>query len=454
MPAALGMKMQADMLRIPTIFNPLPAVTAQAARNLEATAIMIERAVRDYPKPAFNLGTTTIDGKTVAVTEETVMDRPYGALKRFRRNTDRHDPKVLILAPMSGHHATLLRGTVETMLPDSDVYITDWKDVRDVPLTAGQFGLDDYIAYVKDMIRALGPDVHVVAVCQPTVPAVAAVALMAADNDPAQPMSLTLMGGPLDVAAAPTEVSEYANKHPLSWFRDNVTMLVPPWHKGAGQLVYPGFLQLTGFVAMNMDKHRQSHLDLYQYLREGKRAEATEKIEFYDEYFSVADMSALFYLETVQKVFQERQLARGVMEWRGQRIDLSKIAKTAVLTVEGERDDIAAPGQTVAIQHQLSGLSRSKQYHYLQSGAGHYGIFNGRRWEAEIAPRVKGFIRQAASENGTEYTAMNDVTENKYAIKNPPLWDGTKTPIHMNQNEKIPHDHPSKKSGARGARLG
>lgn len=433
---------------------PLPAATRQIAREMRASATMMERLTRHYPKPAFNLPATTIDGQSVAVREDVILDKPYGTLKRFTRATDRKDPKILIVAPMSGHYATLLRGTVEALLPHNDVYITDWKDARDVPLRDGEFGLADYIDYVREMLQKLGPDTHVLAVCQPTVPVMAAVAVMAAENDPAQPLSMTLMGGPIDVRAAPTAVSAYADKHPIAWFRDNVTMPVPPWYKGAGQRVYPGFLQLTGFMMMNPDKHMKSHRDLFDHLRRGDDAAAAKIADFYDEYLAVCDLPARFYLDTVQQVFKEQRLARGTMTHRGHPVDPAAIKKTALFTVEGAQDDIAAPGQTAAAHRLLSGLPAARHYHHVQEGAGHYGIFSGRRWRDEIAPLMEGFIRKTGAENGLQYSAVNELTESKNAIKNPMKWVEENTDNLLNKNKKHDNDNRHQKSGARGTGLG
>ena len=450
--AATGVN--AQIVRSSAPFSPLPGAVRDMARTMEASAAMMERATRDYPKPAFNLPETKIGGRTVPVREETVSERPYCSLKHFARATDRKDPKVLIVAPMSGHYATLLRGTVEAMLPHNDVYITDWKDARDVPLRDGSFGLEDYITYVRDMIRELGPDVHVVAVCQPTVPVMAAVSVMAAENDPAQPLSMTLMGGPIDTRANATAVTKYGESKPIEWFRDNVTMTVPPWYSGAGQRVYPGFMQLMGFMSMNPDKHYNSHADLFRHLCSGQEGEADKIRDFYDEYLAVCDLPAAFYLDTVELVFQKQALARGTLTYKGRPVDPSRIARTAVLTVEGALDDIAAPGQTLAAHGLLAGLSRSRKYHYVQEGAGHYGIFNGRRWREEISPRLESFIRQAASENGTFYDPLPVVPGAKNEIKKPPLWDG-QIPLNFIENKyKYTNDNSPKKSNDQGKRLG
>lgn len=451
---AAATNINASLLWNAAHFTALPDVTRQIARSMTASAEIMERMAKTYPKPAFNLPSTTINGQTVKISEIAASERPYCTLKHFRRDTDRKDPKLLIVAPMSGHYATLLRGTVEAMLPDHDVYITDWKDARDVPLQDGSFGLEDYITYIREMITELGPDVHVLAVCQPTVPVLAAVSTLAAENAKVQPLTMTLMGGPIDTRRAPTAVTKYADDHPIEWFRDNVTMTVPEWYKGAGQRVYPGFMQLTGFMMMNPDKHKQSHIDLFNHLRRGDHESANKIKEFYDEYLAVCDLPAKFYLETVDQVFKRQTLANGTMTYKGKPVDPSRITRTALFTVEGALDDIAAPGQTTAAHLLMSGLSHSKHFHYLQEGAGHYGIFNGRRWREEVAPRLNAFIRKEGLEKGLVYDAPSVITENKNAIKIPAKWDGDTYANHLNDNEKSTGHPPSHKSDARGARLG
>lgn len=451
---AAATNINAQIIRHAAQNTALPAVTRQLARDMEASAAVMERMGRHYPKPSFNLPQTRIAGKTVAVREDIVADKPYCTLKRFARDTARNDPKILIVAPMSGHYATLLRGTVEALLPHNDVYITDWKDARDVPLKDGSFGLDDYIDYVRDMVRELGPDTHILAVCQPTVPVMAAVATLAAEKDAVKPLSMTLMGGPIDTRAAPTSVTAYADKHPIEWFRDNVTMTVPPWYKGAGQKVYPGFMQLAGFMMMNPDKHYKSHMDLFRHLRQGDGESAAKITEFYDEYLAVCDLPARFYLETVDHVFKKQSLANGTLTWRGRKVDPALITETALFTVEGALDDIAAPGQTLAAHGLLGGLDRARHFHYVQDGAGHYGIFNGRRWRDEIAPRIEAFVRKEGFEKGLVYDDIHDEKGAKKAIKIPPPWDGKTAPNHTENKQKNSNDNGLQKSGARGARLG
>lgn len=371
----------------------LPVSDTRFGRAMAAGFELFERSTRRYVKPAFGLGQTCIDGIWISVDEEVVVEKDFGNLLHFKRDTDRDDPKVLIVAPMSGHFATLLRGTVEAMLPDHDVYITDWNDARDVPLVRGRFDLDDYIDYIVEFIEHLGPQSHVVAVCQPSVPVLAAVSLMAEDDHPMQPATMTLMGGPIDTRINPTAVNEYAESRSITWFENAVVNRVPLAYPGAGRRVYPGFLQLTGFMTMNMDRHFGAHLKMFQHLIAGDGDSAEAHREFYDEYMSVMDMTAEFYLQTVETVFQRHDLPKGTMMHRGHRVDPSKIKKTALLTIEGGRDDISATGQTEAAHRLCSGLPKRKQKYFLHPKVGHYGIFNGRRWRQEIYPELRDFIR-------------------------------------------------------------
>ncbi|MBI1214262.1 MAG: polyhydroxyalkanoate depolymerase [Alphaproteobacteria bacterium] len=370
---------------------------------LFATHEMTHRFAKAYVKPAFGLHQVEIAGKKVSVQEETILEKPFCHLLHFKRETRRNDPKLLIVAPMSGHHATLLRDTVAQMLPAHDVYITDWLDARDVPMSAGPFGLDDYVAYVKEFIEALGPKLHVMAVCQPTVPVMIATALLAAEKSPAQPLSMTLMGGPLNPQAAETKVTSFADQKHLGWFRENLIASVPLKYRGAGRLVYPGFMQLLSFIEMNRRKHVSSHFDMFRTMINGEHEKAGKLKKFYDEYLAVCDIPAEFYLDTVDRIFIRNELARGVLEWRGQRVNLQAVTKTAMFTIEGEKDDISAPGQTVAGHVMCGGLKKNMHYHLLQEGAGNYGIFNGRLWQGEISPRVTGFIRHIGKRNGLKY---------------------------------------------------
>jgi len=332
----------------------------------------------------------------VAATVTTVDQRPFGNLVHFERDRERPVPRVLLVAPMSGHHATLLRGTVDSLIDDHDVYITDWSDARDIPLAAGTFDLDDYIAYTIAWLRLLGPDVHVVAVCQPVPAVLSAVALMAAADDPAQPRSMVLMGGPIDIRSAPTAPVELAATRTLAWFERELTMRVPAWYKGAGRTVYPGFLQLGAFVAMNPDRHFEAHLEIFNALVRGDGETAAKRRSFYDEYQSVMDIPAEFYLQTIDAVFQRAALMDGTMTWRGQRVDPAAIRRTALMTVEGELDDISAPGQTSAAHALCTSIPAQRKTHYVQPGVGHYGVFNGQRFRDEIEPRIAAFIAGAA----------------------------------------------------------
>jgi len=375
--------------------NPLnPAAYTPGGRVASAALDMFEQVTRRYGKPEFGLEETEIDGRPVAVEEQIEVRRPFGNLLHFARAAQRNDPRLLIVAPMSGHYATLLRGTVRAMLPDHDVYITDWQDARDVPLYEGRFDLDDYIDYVIGFLDHLGPNTHVMAVCQPSVPVLAAASLMADARHPARPASMVLMGGPIDTRANPTEVNTLAETMPLSWFRRNVTVAVPWPNKGFMRQVYPGFLQLAGFMSMNLDRHLAAHHDIFQHLVEGDGESAQEKQAFYDEYRSVMDLTAEFYLQTVKVVFQEHALPKGRMVSRGRKVDPGAITDTALLTIEGEHDDISGLGQTRAAHLLCRNLPKDKQEYYQQKDVGHYGIFNGRRWRENIAPKAKAFIRE------------------------------------------------------------
>lgn len=361
-------------------------------RAIAAGAELVERTTRDFGKPAFNLHTTDVAGDTVKVEEEIVLTKPFCNLLHFKRHTDRVDPVVLIVAPMSGHYATLLRGTVEALLPEHDVYITDWIDAKMVPLAHGKFDLEEYITYVMDCIRHLGPQTHLIAVCQPAVPVLCAVSLLAQMNDPAQPRSMTLMGGPIDTSRAKTVVTELAEKRPLEWFQHTVIHAIPFYYPGAHRLVYPGFVQLNGFVSMNVERHVGEYVKLFRNLVKGDDESATAHRNFYDEYLAVMDVTAEFYLQTVERVFQKRDLAHGTFSWRGQRVEPSAITQTALLTVEGELDDISAAGQTIAAHDLCSGLADDMHQAHLQIGVGHYGIFNGKKWRNQILPIVHQFI--------------------------------------------------------------
>jgi poly(3-hydroxybutyrate) depolymerase len=343
-------------------------------------------------KPEFGFATTRVEGKTVAVREEIVLRKPFGQLKRFVREGVERGPKLLIVAPMSGHYATLLRGTVERMLPRHDVYITDWRDAKLVPTDAGKFDLDDYVDYLVAFLEHMGPGAHMLAVCQPSVPCYAAAAVMSAAKNPCRPRTLTMMGGPIDTREAPTAVNTLATQRPYAWFQRNVIATVPYHYPGSGRAVYPGFLQLAGFMAMNLGDHLTSHWEMFKHLvdGDGEGAEATKR--FYEEYRSVCDMTAEFYLQTVDAVFQRHLLPKGQLMHRGRRVDPAAITDVGLLAIEGERDDISGIGQTKAALDISKRLPASLKKYYLAEGVGHYGIFNGSKWRDRIAPAVEEWI--------------------------------------------------------------
>ncbi|MCC0030250.1 MAG: polyhydroxyalkanoate depolymerase [Brucellaceae bacterium] len=380
--------------------NPLnPLSHTPWGRSMAAGSELFERTTRRYGKPEFGLPTTRIGFRDVDVTERVVWSKPFCNLLHFSRSASANpagDPRILLVAPMSGHYATLLRGTVETLLPHADVYITDWTDARLVPVSEGRFDLDDYIDYVIDMLHVLGPDTHVMAVCQPSVPVLAAVSVMEARQDSCAPSTMTLMGGPIDTRRNPTAVNRLAEEKPLEWFRDNVIMNVPWPHPGFMRDVYPGFLQLSGFMSMNLDRHIIAHKDFYMHLVKDDGDSAEKHREFYDEYLAVMDLTAEFYLQTVETVFIRHALPNGTMTHRGEPVDPSAIVNTALLTVEGENDDISGLGQTEAAHDICTGIPKSRREHYVQPKVGHYGVFNGSRFRAEIAPRILDFMRTHA----------------------------------------------------------
>ncbi len=343
-------------------------------------------------KPDFDLDSTVVDGRSVRVVEEVVLRKPFGQLKHFRRQGIKDGPRLLIVAPMSGHYATLLRGTVERMLPSHDVYITDWRDAKLVPLEDGYFDLDDYVDYLIEFLEKIGPGAHMLAVCQPSVPAYAAAALMSADRNPCRPRTLTLMGGPIDTRKAPTEVNTVATQRPHSWFENNVIATVPYLYPGNGRKVYPGFLQLAGFMAMNLGNHLVSHWEMFRHLVQGDGDSAEASKDFYDEYRAVCDMTAEFYLQTVDVVFQRHLLPKGQLTHRGRRVDPAALTDVALLAIEGERDDISGVGQTKAALDISRKLPRQMKQYYLAKGVGHYGIFHGSKWRNRIAPVVESWI--------------------------------------------------------------
>lgn len=343
-------------------------------------------------KPAFGLDHTIIAGRGVPVHEEVVLRLPFGQLKRFVREGVEGGPRLLIVAPMSGHFATLLRGTVERMLPFADVYITDWRDAKMVPVEHGSFDLDDYVDYLVAFLEKIGPGAHMLAVCQPSVPSYAAACLMSADNHPCRPRTLTMMGGPIDTREAPTAVNTLATERPHAWFEQNVIATVPNSYPGAGRRVYPGFLQLTGFMTMNLGNHMMSHWEMFKHLVRGDGESADATKEFYDEYRSVCDMTAEYYLQTIDQVFQAHALPRGVMTHRGRAVDPAAITDIGILAIEGERDDISGLGQTRAALTIATSLPAEKKRYYMAEGVGHYGIFNGSKWRDRIAPVVEEWI--------------------------------------------------------------
>jgi polyhydroxyalkanoate depolymerase len=361
-------------------------------RHWLAALEMVSRYELTHTRPPFDIRRVPAGNSDAAVTEEVSLSLPFGDLLHFRKDIEMPQPKVLVIAPLSGHFSTLLRGTVETLLRDHDVYITDWKNARDVPLSAGSFGVEDYIAYVIRFLEEIGPGGHILAVCQPCVQGLAAVAVMSEDNNPATPRSMTLMAGPIDPRESPTEVNEFAVSKSLAWFEQSVISPVPYRYGGGGRRVYPGFLQLTAFMAMNMDRHKTAHQKLYDHLAAGD-VEAAEKIKtFYDEYFAVLDLTEEFYIETIDRIFHRAELATGQFRYRGRKVDPGKIRRTALLTVEGGRDDICALGQTAAAHDLCSSLRPHLKRHHLQANVGHYGVFNGRRWDNEIYPVVRNHI--------------------------------------------------------------
>jgi len=367
-----------------------------AARRMAAWCDVFSRLRLTHSRPAYGIGRVMCEGEEVAVHEEAALVAPFGTLLHFRKETRAIQPPVLLAAPLSGHFATLLRETVRTLLSDHDVYITDWHNARDVPLWHGAFGLDDYTHQLRGFLSAIGPGVHLVAVCQPCVSALAATALMAEDDDPAAPLSLTLMAGPVDCRVNPTLVNQLATDRPIEWFRRNLISSVPWPHAGMMRKVYPGFVQLSAFMSMNAQRHRKQFELLFQHLVDGEMQQAEAIRTFYDEYFAVNDLPAEFYLETVERVFQTYDLPRGVLDVGGRRVDPAAIRRTVLLTVEGERDDICSVGQTVAAQDLCTGIRPYLKTHHLQPGVGHYGVFSGSRWNQQIYPRVRETIHTAA----------------------------------------------------------
>ena len=354
---------------------------------------IVARGGLSHRRPGFDIAAVRVNGRHVPVEEEAAATTPFATLLHFRKARASRQPRVLLVAPMSGHFATLLRGTVKTLLPDHDVYLTDWHNARDVPVDHGRFGLDEYVDHIIQFLEQIGPGAHVIAVCQPCVQVLAAVAAMAEMKHAATPRSMTLMAGPIDTRINPGKVNELAQSQTIEWFERHLITRVPWRYRGARREVYPGFVQLTAFMAMNLERHVKAHADLYASLSKGDWNKADAIQAFYDEYLSVCDLPAEFYLETVRTVFQEHALPRGTMTWRGKPIELGAIRKTALFTVEGEKDDICPVGQTVAAHDLLPRLAKEKKQHHLQPGAGHYGVFSGKRWQTQVFPLVRAFIR-------------------------------------------------------------
>lgn len=380
--------------------HPLnPASQSLPARSMSAACGVFEGLTRRYGKPDFAIDRITAAGQSILIRETVVAHRTFCDLLHFQREggapAGEEHPRVLLVAPLSGHYATLLRGTVRAMMPAHDVYITDWIDARDVPLAAGDFGLDDYIDYLLDFLRLLGPDTHVVAVCQPSVPALAATALLAAARDPATPASLTLIGGPIDTRRNPTAVNRMVEQKSLDWFERTIVAQVPFPNAGFMRPVYPGFMQLSGFMTMNLERHAAAHMRLFQHLVEGDRDSVRQHDEFYEEFMSVMDLPARFYLDTIDRVFHRHALAEGTFRHRDTLVDCAAIRDTALVTIEGERDDVCGPGQTSAAHDLCPNIPRAMRYRYVQPGVGHFGVFNGSRFRAEVQPRIAEAIRKA-----------------------------------------------------------
>ncbi len=375
-------------IEIGDLYLPMAPVAAAACEMMEDVALTHQR-------PAWDFGPVEAGEPEIRILEETVLETPFASLVRFRRSLQRVGlPKVLVVAPISGHFATLLRPTIQRLLGEHDVYVTDWKNARDVPVSAGRFGVDEHIDHLLQFLRAMGPGTHLFAVCQPCPAAIAATALLAEDADPATPASLILMAGPVDARINPTAVSAFAAERPLDWFERCLISRAPLGVAGYRRKVYPGFVQIAAFMSMNLERHVSQHMDLFRALVRGEDSRADPIRTFYDEYYAVSDLTAEFFLETVDKVFQRFLLAKGELDWRGRRVDPSVIERTPLLTIEGERDDICSPGQTRAAHDLLSGLPDGMKRHHLQAGAGHYGVFSGSRWREGVYPELRRFIAE------------------------------------------------------------
>ena len=412
-PVGLAARAGSRLFRHP--FNP--ATYTYAGKSVAAACHLVDRVTRRYTKPEFGLSETQIEGRSVSITEEIVWRSPWCAIKRFRRdpqqlaeirgsNSEGADPPVLIVAPMSGHFATLLRGTVEALLPSHDVYITDWADARHVPVFMGRFDLNTYVETLVTIMRKVLPRAHVIAVCQPGPPTLAATALLAEAKDPRAPLTLTIMGSPIDARESPTEPNRLAMTRKLSWFRSNMITTVPWPYQGALREVYPGFMQLSSFIQMNRDRHVDAHSEYFRQLVNGDGDSASKHREFYDEYLAVMDLTAEFYLQTIDTVFQRHLLPKGEFRHGGQFVQLGAITNTAVFTVEGENDDISGIGQTQALHPLLTGLPAAMKQDYVQPGVGHYGVFNGSRYRNEIAPRIAKFIQSFDQPRGAKIVRL------------------------------------------------
>jgi polyhydroxyalkanoate depolymerase len=373
--------------------NLIPAgISDKVFRRLAAALELVSRSSLSYARPAYDIKPVLVGNRECEVIEEVTYATPFGSLLHFRKDGAPSQPHVLLVAPMSGHFATLLRNTVQTLLQDHDVYITDWHNPRNIPLRAGDFALADYTDHLITFLDRLGPRAHMVAICQPSVSALAAAAIMSEDNHPARPASLTLMAGPIDTRIQPTKVNEFAKSKPIGWFEQNMINPVPVQCAGAFRRVYPGFVQLTAFVSMNLERHLKSHMELMEHLANGEIEKADTIKTFYDEYFAVMDLPGEFYIETIRDVFQEHLLPQGKLTHRGRPVNPAAVSKMGLLTVEGEKDDICSIGQTVAAQDLCTGVRQYRKQHHMQAGVGHYGVFSGRRWNNEIYPLVRDFI--------------------------------------------------------------
>jgi poly(3-hydroxybutyrate) depolymerase len=381
---------------------------APGVRHLQAACEIVARARPTHVRPAFGIDSVTIDGEQAPVSERPVTSTPFATLLHFAKPTVPGQPRVLVVGPMSGHFTTLVRPTIRTLLADHDVHVLDWHNARDIPTAHGAFGLDEYVEHVMNALRHLGPDTHVVAVCQPAVPVLAAVSLLAAADDPAQPASLTLMAGPVDIRINPNRVNEMATTRPMSFFERRLIDTVPRHYAGGGRRVYPGVTQLTAFMSMNPKRHMSAHVQLYRDLVAGNTTRAAATQAFYDEYGAVMDVPAEFYLDTIRRIFKDNHMATGQYTWRDQHVDPAAITRTALLTVEGAQDDICSPGQTYAAHDLCTGIPAERKRHHLQRGVGHYGVFSGSRWEAEVYPVVRSFIAESGADvrPATELTPL------------------------------------------------